>query len=673
MPEQNDSERERTLLEQARTRYSLVVEAERKIRDEAREDLRFLAGEQWDMATLHERKSNGRPALTINKLPVFVRQVSNEARQNSASVKINAVGQEDYDTAQVMQGLIRHIEYSSNADVIYQTALDQAVSCGFGVFRITTDYCDDSTFDQEIKVEAVPDQFSVWFDCYAKEFDRSDSDWAFVTKRYSKDEFKRRWPNAEATSVNLDQEHPACREGWIKDDSVLVAEYWYVKIRKRRLIYLQTGEMGFEDEFTVKPAPGEIVRVREVDERHVRCATLNGVEVLEDQEWPGKWIPLVPVYGAEMIIDNERRLFSLIRFARDPQSLYNYYKTAQAEAIALSPKAPYIAAEGQIEGHEDHWKLANIKNYAVLTYKPKEIGGTIVPPPQRNQYEPPIQALSLGAMQASDDMKATMGIYDAGLGARSNETSGIAIMKRQNESDTANYHFIDNLTRAQRQAGRIMLDLVPKIYDTERQVNIVGEDDRAKVVKVNAQQIDAYGNPAGVKNDFNHGKYDATVTTGPSYTTKRAEAFTVLTNLAQAYPQLMQIAGDLIMRNADVPGGDQIANRMAKTMPPELVADTGDKVPPAALSKINQLQQQNTLLVQELQKATADIEKQQRDNESKERIAAMNNRTDLIIAQAKLNSQEAVELLNAELAAVNRRLDLLKDEEPVTGAPAGVQ
>jgi Phage P22-like portal protein len=625
------------LLTTARERFVLADEAERENRLEARTDLRFIAGDQWNRDVKTARDRAKRPSLVINKLPVFVSQETNEARQNKPAIKISPVDSGiDVDTADVVQGLVRHIEYDSDADVAYVTAVEYAISCGFGYFRILTDYCNENSFDQEIKIVPVYDPFSVYFDPSAKKADRSDARWAFVRERISKDEFKQRWPESETVTSNFFD--GTFDEGdWIEDDTVAIAEYWYIEYERKTLCALADGRTAFEDEV---PQGANIIKRREVQTRTVKCATINGAEILEEYEWPGQWIPIVPVFGRELMVEGRRHLFSLIRFQRDPQQILNYYKTAMAETVQMAPRTPYVGYEGQFKGHERQWQSANVTNYAYLEVKPMTVNGTVAPLPQRNVYEPPVQALSLGALQASDDMKATAGIFDAALGAQSRETSGLAIGRRQQESNTANYHFQDNLVRAQRFAGRIIVDLIPKIYDTGREVRILGEDREQKVVTVNQHYIDETSKVRHY--NLSMGKYDVTVSTGPSYQSQRQAAFDMLTELGRNNPQVLQLGGDIIFRNSDIPGADELAERWKKTLPPGLVDDENQpQVPPAIAQQMHMMGQQHDQLVAAVKQLTQERDSKILELQSKEKIAKWGIERDLAIGLAKINAADA--------------------------------
>jgi hypothetical protein len=605
------------LLATMRKRFSYAVMAERDIREQAIMDLQFVAGDQWTEKARTERGNADKPCLTFNKLPTFVQQVVNAARQKKPSIKISPVDSKtDKDTAKVLNGIVRHIEYASDADVAYDTALEYAVTCGFGFYRILTNWCDDAeTWSQEIRIAAIQDPFSVYLDPDALKHDRSDANWGFIIDRISRDEFHAQYKDENGQGWNLDVY--GSTDAWIDDRSVQVAEYWFIEKKDRPIALIEVPVMDPYGMPAIDPNTGEavterktvdqkdipenarVLRKRTLQEKKVRCIKTNGFEVLEEKEWAGKWIPIIPVYGKELFVNGKRHLFSLIRFARDPQQLFNFYRTSEAETVSMGAKAPWIGYEGQFKNPK--WETANSRNWAYLEVSPMMVNGLPAPLPVRNTFEPPIQALSLGAMQASDDIKGALGMFDAAIGKQSNETSGIAIQRRQAESDVSNFHFSDNQARAQRHCGRIVVELIPLVMDTEQEVRIIGEDERERVVTVNAAYVDENGKEREYK--LSAGKYDVTVKTGPSYTTQRQEAFDLMTQFAQAYPQLLQIAGDLVFQNSDIPGAEAIAERFKRTLPPELASDDEDgapKIPPAMQKKMMQGMQMIEMLTAEV-------------------------------------------------------------------------
>lgn len=649
------------LLELARKRFKAAVQAEQSLREEALIDFEFRIGNQWPDGVKIQREQDGRPALTINRIPQFLRQVTNEQRLSRPSVQVNAVDSgADIETAEIYQGLTRHIEVASDAEAAYDTAFECATTGGFGWLRINTEYCDDQSFDQDIRVERILNPFSVYVDPAAVQPDRRDMGWAFVVEDFDADEYRALYPDSEAAGLSDFSSIGDAAPDWRPGGNIRVAEYFRIETKRRELLLMVDGSVVFADEFQTAPPAAAIVRRRTVEERQVKWCKINGVEVLEQRDWAGKWIPLVPVLGDEVSVDGERHLFGMVRFARDPQRMYNYWVSSATETIALAPRAPFIGVEGQFEGHEERWRLANVRSFAYLEHKAVSVNGQPAPPPQRNFAEPPIQAIMASIGQADNDLKATMGIYDASLGQRGPESSGRAILARQRESDTANANYGDNLRRAIRHVGRILIDLIPKIYDSERVVRILRPDGTSDMVPVNQPFVDK-----GVERiyDLGAGKYDVTISTGPSYQTQRQEAAASMIELAKVEPRLMQVAGDLVVGNMDWPGSQEIAGRLKKLLPPELqdVGEDGQTdVPPEAQAQMVAMSQQIQQLTAALDESARALETKQieaegrlqvarEQSESRERIAQLQSETQLLINQARIESQEAQAAMKAQL------------------------
>lgn len=599
------------ILEEARRAFQLAADAEAENRREALDDLRFARlGQQWPDKVRREREQEGRPCLTINRLPTFIRQVVNDARQNKPAIAVHPVdGGSDPETAEIFNGLIRHIEQSSDAEVAYDTALDFAVTSGVGYFRINTRYAADDGFDQDIAIERVANPFSIYGDPEATAADSSDWNTAFVVDSLPRAAFEARWKGAEAVDWTGDDPGRQA-DGWLDGDRVTVAEYWRRERVTRTILALSDGQIVEEavyaaqkamfDALGVKP----IGRPRQAASHKVTQRIVSGAEVLETVDWAGRFIPIVPVYGEELMVDGRRRLRSLVRDAKDPQRMFNYWRTTSTELVALAPKAPFIGRKGAFETDSAKWATANVQSHAYIEYDGPE-------PPMRQGFAGiPAGALQ-EAMNAADDMKSIMGLFDASLGARSNETSGRAIMARQREGDVSTFHYIDNLSRAIRHAGRILLDLIPKVYATARVVRVLGPDGAARSIGVapggqGGEQLKAVGRIY----DLAAGKYDLTVRSGPSFTSRRVEAATQMIELIRAYPAAAPLMGDLLARNLDWPGADEIAQRLAELLP----AQVKGEAPEAAQAKA-QLGQ----LAQALNAAKAEIAalKQDRAHEAR--------------------------------------------------------
>jgi len=651
------TKRERALLREARDRADAAWQHDRENREDAHKDLRFLAGDQWPQEIRRQRESDNRPVLTINRLPTFVNQVINEVRQNPPAIRtVPADGAATKELGDIFTGLIRQIEYRSGAQNVYATAAGHAVSCGIGHFRVTTDFIDDASFDQEILIKRIAKPLSVYWDPAAVMPDRSDAQWCIVTEMMPVDDFKAQYPDARRENFDVSQDATA-DSGlyWKSHDHVRIAEYWKKVPAKRKLALFQDGSTldvtdltGEQKAFLPDP-----VRERMVDSHRVVHYLMTGDEILEGpNDWSGKFIPIIPVLGAEVPLETKSVRYGLIRFARDPQQLYNYWRSAAAESIALAPKAPWLVTSDMIGKYKAQWDSHNTKNRPYLLYEPddKAPGGR----PIREQPPQPPQALVQESAIASDDMKATTGIFDASLGASGNETSGRAILARQREGDVGTFHFQDNLNVSLRHLGHILVDLIPRIYDTERQIRIIRPDDSQEFVPINQQMMTDSGEPI-LFNNLSQGRFDVRVRIGPSYTTQRIEAANQMLEFARAIPQSGPAIVDLIAKNLDWAGADEIAERLKRTVPLEVRGpdDEADEQQQAAAQQAQQLQQ----TVQELQLRTAQL------NAEKLEAEVMKLRAEVEAEEAgmiKTRTEAAENLQQAEGHAIDNLMKQLE-------------
>lgn len=662
------------ILETAKKRFALSQEAEKTVRDEALDDMKFLAGDQWPQDVKIERQRDGRPMLVINRLPQHIKQVTNDQRQNRPTTTVHPVDDNaDIETAKVYKGILRHIKYNSNADVAYDTSFEGAARKGFGYYRITTDYVHPESFDQEILVRQIHDDFSVYFDPFSQEPDGSDASFAFVVDTMPKSDFKMEFPDSELCSLADWGDATKSTEGWVEKESVRVAEYFYKEYEMVDLYLLSNGKTIrkkiFEDNESDFLEQGITVRSeRKAKVPVIHWCKTNGYEILEETIWPGQWIPIIPVYGDKLVVDGKKILEGVIRHAKDSQRMYNYWASAETEAIALAPKAPWLVAEGQIpKGYESMWKTANSKSHAYLLWKPTDIKNHPVPAPQRNTFEPAVGAITSARLNASEDIKATTGIYDAALGNRSNETSGIAIRNRAQQAQTSNFHLIDNLVRSIRHGDRIIIDLIPKIYDTARAIRIVGEDDEQEVIRVN-QVFQRNGEQ--VMYELNKGKYDVITAAGPSFATKREEYAQMMLELAKAAPVLMQAAPDLLVKNFDFQGAQELSERLKKTLPPGLAEEKDQpKIPIEIQQKLMNYEQMIDGLTEQLNAANEEIKTKALDISSKEKIAAMKAETDLLKELLKQSGEGARFQVESQL----RELDMQQKLDAVRASQATSQ
>jgi hypothetical protein len=554
-------------------------EHDRDNRRDASSDLSFLAGNQWPDAVRNERAKSGRPMLTINSLPQVVRQVTNDIRQADLAIKVSPVDDtSDPQLADIYNGLIRQIQYQSSAKHVYSTAAEHSAACGIGWFRVCTEYADDSAFDQEIRLKAIRHPLSVYCDPAAVMPDRSDANWIAVTEMLPKKEFKRKYPKAAEVDVEIGGATMTAESSlfWATTDAVRIAEYWRKVPVKKTLALLEDGQTvditgKGEGELGYLP----IVRTREADSFKVEMFIVSGLDVLDGPfEWAGKIIPIVPVIGAEIPLEEKTYRHGIVRFARDPAQLYNFYATATAEAIALAPKAPWLVTATQIGPYKGMWDTANVGNKPYLIYDPDPNAPGMAP---KREHPPEVPvALMQERSNAAEDMKRVTGIYDASLGARSNEVSGIAIRQRQLEGDVANYHYADNLQRSLEHCGRILIDLIPKVYDNERVVRLMGEDGSEEPVRINVVAMSDDGVPM-VMNDLSIARFDIRVTIGASYSTKRQETAEALGEFMKSLPPEAALpVGYLVAKNSDWSGAEEIAKVLRNMVPPELLADPDD-------------------------------------------------------------------------------------------------
>jgi hypothetical protein len=690
-PTKKGDESDSDTLATMRTRLQMTLSALSESREDELDDLRFYAGSpdnhwQWPADVLATRGAvqgqtiNARPCLTINKLPQHVRQVTNDQRQNRPSGKvIPADDRADPEVAEIYNGMVRHIEYISDADVAYDTACENQVSYGEGYIRIITEYCDDTTFDQDIKIMRVRNSFSVYMDPTIQDPCGADAKWCFITEDLQREEYERLFPDASPISslqtLGIGDQSISI---WINEDTVRIAEYYYIEYEKATL-HLYPGNItafeGSPEAKQLKMMGVKPVRTRQVDAKRVKWCKTNGYEFLEKSDWAGDYIPVVRVVGNEFEVDGKLYVSGLVRNAKDAQRMYNYWTSQEAEMLALAPKAPFIGYGGQFEGYEMQWKTANTQNWPYLEVNPDvtDGNGAVLPLPQRAPPPLPQTGLIQAKMGASDDVKSTTGQYDTSLGATSNERSGKAILARERQSDTGTYHYVDNLARAIRHVTRQLVGLIPKIYDTQRVARIIGLDGDTEMVKLDPTQaepvkeirdennlvIDKIYNP-GV------GKYDVVVTTGPSYMTKRQEALDAMGMILQSNPQLWQVAGDLFIKNMDWPGAQEMAKRFEKIIDPKIMADS-DESPEMQQAKMQMqaMGQELDQLQQMLQNVGKSVEVQDLERKNFEaEIKAYQAETQRLSAiAAGMNPEQVQEVVMQTLRDVMTTGDLVMQQQ----------
>jgi hypothetical protein len=645
--------------EEAIKRMNIAVEADSGNRAMMLEDLKFSHGEQWPDEIRMQRELDRRPCQTINKTDTFIRSVVNNMRQQRPRIKVHPVADgADQETAAVIEGVFRHIEVQSNADLAYDTAADNQVRMGLGYIRLAAKYVDERSFDQEIYIDRVRNPFSVYFDPSSTQPDGLDAEWVVVVDRIRRDEFKRLYPDASEVDFQPSGSGDASNT-WSTREEIMVAEYWRIEYKEDKLFKLANGQTVFKSEVdegkTVGDFVGDSIIIDERDscKRVVLWSKVTASQELESREWGGKYIPIIPVYGAENFNNGKIMRYGMVRNLKDPQRMYNYWRTQETEFVALAPKAPWLVAEGQTENHEDEWATANIKNHSTLTWKPVSTeDGQTLPPPQRLAPTPIPQGSVNAAMGASEDLKAVAGMFDPSLGAPGQETSGMMVAQRQQQSDMSNYHFYDNLTRSIRAVGIVMLDLLKVYYTGERVIRIIGEDGNPDTATINHQRADE------ILNDLTVGRYDVIMETGPGFNTRRQESAASMLMAMQHMPQLGQIAGDLIIGQMDWPGARSIAERLKMANPlaaiqNQVPKDLDPKAQAIVAQLMGQLQQTKQQLQQLQQEKMAKVVGVQ---EKEKMITDRETMTELAETQ-RVHMREQAQLERAKLAARTKMID----------------
>ena len=618
------------IVQEAKDRFKRCQDWEDTARVRFLEDLKFADadsdnGYQWPAPVMQDRGT--RPSLTINIIRQHNLQIINEAKKNKPSVKIRPTGNgATFDSAQVLEGIVRHIEYISNAQVAYDTATSFQVKAGIGWWRVVTDYAHDNTFDQEIFIRRIPDALSVMLDRDIKEKDGSDARYGFVFEDMPKDVYQADHPDdmdvIGQTPLGSDS------DGWVSKDHVRVAEYYRCVTKKDKLVLLtdpKTGEQTLVKKSTV---PAEILnqipkserKERAIKEYSVEWYKIAGNKIIDRKNWPGMYIPLVRLIGEETVIEGELDRKGHTRAMKDAQRMYNYNASGSVEYGALQGKNPYIAPAAAIEGYETYWATANTQNWAVLPYNHIDDAGNPIPAPERTTPPQSAPIYIEGMNIAERQMMIASGQYEASLGQKSNEISGKAIDARDRQGDDATYHFIDNLGIAIRFTGKILIDLIPKIYDTARIVKILADDGKETEVQVQPKLKTAYEkvDQESVENKViaifnpNVGKYEVEADIGPAYATRRQETFNAVSIILRESPELMTIIGDLMFQAADFPGADEIAKRLSRMVPAQA---KGDGIPPEQMELQAQLEKSQGMITELLQElASQKLKLQQKDN-----------------------------------------------------------
>ena len=646
MARPSNKEKARKLIREITDRYKKADTNEDDNRKAQIEDLKFVYSEngQWEDSVLNKRK--GRPNYTFNRVIGSVNQVIGDQRQNKPSIKVRGVDSKaDPDTADVFTGLIRNIENISDAETAYDTAFKFAVGGGYGIWRVMPEFMDEEGFDQELRIVRIANPLTWYCDPSATDFLKRDSKWWIGTERIEKNTFEQENPGAALTNIELDDND---NRFWFTEDEVRVAEY-FRKVPKNKVLALLSNGAVVEYTKDVNSIKDEleqggvtIKRMRTVRGHVIEWMKVSGDDIIEGPiEYNWKYIPLVPLYGRSINIEGKELLEGIIRHSKDAQRVYNYEMSTAVEVTAIQPRAPYMATPKMTKGYEEMYRTANAANRPVMYYN-IDPESPLSKPTREAPPDVPVAILTM-AQQAAEDVKTTSGFFDASLGQRSNETSGKAIIARQREGDVGSFEFMDNLAKAIKFTGEILVDMIPQIYDTERQIRILGQDGKDEIVTVNTTIEDEETGNEVKLHDLRQGRYDVAVTVGPSYTTQRQEAADMLIQLSGHSPIVAQAAADLIVKNLDLTGADELEKRLRGILIRQGIIKPTDE-DKDIIDQPDEKQQQLEQMVQELtlMKQRMDVMLTEAKAE-KERAAAEETATDTRIKQVHFAEGNDVE------------------------------
>lgn len=679
------------LIEKSLKRFKITAESESRSRMQGLEDLRFSIGTgQWDETVKANRELEGKPCLTINRAPAFLRQYTGEERQHRPAMLVSPVGSgADVEAAKIHQGVLRHIEVVSSADVTYDNSYDMMMRIGWCPWRVTVDYTNERSFEQEPRIEPIENPFAVYLSP-VRRADGTDPLWGHVVNDYNWEEYDAEFGESEISKLkntaNYSSRYRQARlhfptsmgnaePQWVTKDGCRVAEYWWMELEPKTLVQFADGTRALKDEITSEDKlRGGIVDQRETVVRKVHCVKHDALTVLKRYDYLGRYLPFPEVNGIRLNVNGEIYKAGMVRDYRDAQRIYDFMVTRQVEQVDMVSKDPLWVADDNAQYGEDYRQM-NRRNYSHLFFKAYDANGRQLPQPQRAGREAPIQAMSEVIKQADYDMKSVIGIYGPSLGEESGsaQESGVSILTRQQQSDTGAVTWHDQLNRAITWQGKILLDLWPKHIDIARVQRIINPDDSVKHAVVyngqysgpeEAQKLLNEQKGLKIAYDVGVGDYDIVLSTGPMYKDARQEAFRAMTVVITANPQLMPVLGDIWAKNADFPDAEVLAQRFKKMLPPQLQDESAEDAQSKLIQLQSQLQaltQQHDLMVQELNRASDTIRTKRLDIESKERIAALNGQIQLTLQAMKDHAPAAQALLESQLNAINQRLQALHD------------
>lgn len=618
-------------------------------RRQIEEDLAFSDPsdpDQWDAQIKAQRVNDpggARPCLVFDQLGQYVSNVAGQIEQRPPSLHAVPVGGgADKKVAESLDGFFRYIEYASRAQQHYARALTSSARVGAGYLIVRPEYTDRALNWQEPRISSEGDPLKVVLDPWSQELDGSDATFGFLLTPFSKREFKRRYPKAKAISFgDAERSDPDDR------DSIITAEYWHAVDQVRSLIVCldaQGQETSVTEEEYWKDYQGAATlrvllddsgnpRIYSDKRTVIKWCRMSGDDRLEDEtEYPASGIGIVPVYGYVGFQKGRMTWCGIPRRAMTAQRSYNYHMSEMHAFMGQAPKAPWIVPVRAVAGLTDLWDRAAAEARAYLPYHDVDETGQPIAAPQRTPHAANLQNHIAGAEQALKDIQAALGLYQANLGAPSNETSGVAIDARKEQGEASTAHFPSHLAASLTHVGKLCLDMIPRLIDKPRQVRILSYDNTPSELSINPEQGRAVvETQQGLSINPAIGKYDVRVVVGASFSTQRAQAQQAFTEMMRANPELAPALAPLWAQTLDIPMADKLSQVFTAIAPEQVKAilnpeQQGKPTTEQLAGQVEQLKQALKEAIQHAQDARAEADQAEAEcarlkseNETRER------------------------------------------------------
>lgn len=636
------------------------------------EFMSFVMGSQW---TEDESKlfiDYKKIPLSMNKLAPLINHLLGEQRQNTPNLQVVPSEGASVETAAVREALVKEISLNSQAKVVYQTAFQQAAIGGFGAFRITTDYENERSFNQVIIIKAIKDPTYCYWDVSAESPCKTDGMFAGVRTRISRKMFASKYGEDLEKQIPSDANYDeGSATGWIfsNDNEITIIEdcervyetEMIYQLSNGRIVnakqYKKLGKVNYEGEDYLLDGEEAITvsNKREAYKFKIKYTQMAGDFILNDdddsEDFPSEQLPLIFVDQNSYYDKSGKQICRpFIKDARDAQRYINYIATQSAYMMRVSRYDQFLVSKQNVRSPDTQeiWRdPATAQGGLVYDESPNGNKPEQLRPPELSQ------SMLTQYQRALSDIESSTGIYGTQMGDQGNENSGKAIDARTKRGNYNTYVPFDSLNRSIVVNGQIVDEMIPHIYDSEREVNINMPDTGQTKVMLN-QQMDSYGSQ--IKNNMTEGRYVVRLLPGASFEGQKQENLESIQTVLQADPSLFRMVADLYVDNLPMANNIEMRNRLRTVVPPEIIeaGKTGKPVqqkpqqpPPEVMLKMQELQLKQQAMQQDYQFKMMDMQLKQKDLELKSAqtgqdisMAWQTLETQRLEAASKLQEQE---------------------------------